>query len=191
MAKKYSEMVIEGNATVTKAFVMGFVLGGKHGGEYYFNKDEGISREALLKWFKELVRTFDYLTCVVMEQSLAEKVRAALEHDHDLPLNFHSEKKIQGASFEFKYEVYSKPFGLKIKKLFKGLPKELVLKGYEPEEKEVPEAAGPEGYAPEHSYQLEASGQIEGSFEKVIELYRRLKEEPLVTTEKIKLEYED
>ena len=93
-----------------------------------------------------------------------------LEKDQNYKIS--AENIVKSASFKFYYQAFNKDDGANLKEYFEGLPKSLTIKDYSPKEEIYEDSKGVEVYAPLHSYQITASGVVQGPFLDVLKAHQ-------------------
>ena len=193
MAKKFSEIVIEGPFVLVKGFLTGFLYGGDSEFNYFFHKREGIRRETLGEFLKE-VFDFENFVHVCIESRVIDKLSAAVQKSNPkIGLKIKSVKEISSASFDFRYEIFNKELSDKAAALFDNLPAGVKTENYKPVVTIRNDAVGIEGYAPEHAFIATGSGKVNGEFDSVMDCFLKIKKSDLdevITCGEIKLIFE-
>ncbi len=197
MKKKYYEIVFEGHYRAIYGLLEGFLLASNKDWDFYFSKKYGIHQETLAEVILEWITMKARLHHVVMDGEFYNAFESAIrncdkcKNSKFVHLKYiRSAKEIQNASFKFKAVTYGRKYGTEIKAIINNLPKECTLHEYNPIEKDRGEVGkGIEMYAPEHDYEFEASGRIDGDVKQVIELRKQFDDHPLIEVENIILEF--
>ena len=98
-----------------------------------------------------------------------------------------STRYIRSARLAFDFTAYGKRYGVQILNLIDEMPAGLRLKGFKKQETLDPGAAGIEGRASVHDYEISGKGEINGPIDLLIGYHHRLAEHPLIKLDKIKL----
>ncbi len=193
MARKFSEIVIEGPFMLVKGFLLGFLSCKKPDGKYFFHRKANIRRETLKEFVKELFELENYVH-LCLEDDLIEPFKQSLElYTKVTGYGIQSVKPIKGAHFSFAAELFEKDLADNFKQILENLPEGVQLINYHPSEEIERDAKGIESYAPLHEYVFRAKGEIEGDFEGVIDVYMQIKRSDLsefVICSEIKLQTE-
>lgn len=198
MDRKYRALLIRGPYPLVRGFLAGFFAGRGIDGEVFFceqekievslEEEEGIAGK-LAEWigFRR-----DMATSLVVEDAVFESVLEAIDEEKgDLGLAVEASRTVRAASFEIRFETFSDEAGLEIKKLIDFHPKGVRLgDDFKMEEKRREEAAGVEGYAPEHDYELKGAGIVEGDVASIVHFRKMAIDNPLIHCETIKLTLE-
>lgn len=193
MNRLFYEIVIEGPFMLVKGFVTGFLAGIKPDGKYFFHRKEGIRRDTLSGFLKELFELDNYVH-LCLEGELIEPFKQAVQQNKEKTgMKIKSTKKIKSASFTFAYEFFNEALALKAKELLSQLPEGVELINYSPYEKKDEAARGVEAYAPLHDFTSRAKGTFQGAFEGIMKLYldiKRSKFSESVICDDVRLELE-
>ena len=186
------ELVIEGHEEFVKGFVRGIVTGSKSNARVLFNKEHDINRTTLGEKIKGFFDAPGVHTHLVVDETTVALIEDVLRSEGEkLNLKIVSKNAIASASFKFKYNAYAEDYGTMLKGIFENLPEGVsVSDDYAPEEEIHPESEGAEAYAPEHDYIIKANGTVSGNLDALLELYTKCLKEPLISIEKIELEFE-
>jgi len=192
MSENQFEIVIEGHVDFVKGLLRGIAAGAKSSSRVLFNNEHNISRTTITERIKEFFDASSTHTHVVLDDSLVKLIEEVIsEAGEKLEVSIVSKLKVISASFTFKYSAYAENHGKIVKGIFEELSEGISLSSdYDPKESIHPEAKGPEGYAPEHDYEIHAKGSVSGNFNEIMKLYERCGDEELINTEKIELEFE-
>jgi hypothetical protein len=186
MAAVYYELLVKGNEDKIFAYLSGY-LAGKKIKEGVIFCDECPFR---IHELRELIRYHGEIAHIVCRAGLKHTILSALRSAPTAySFEVKRERKISGASFEFKFETFSKKVAGGLKRTFSQIPSGLKLPGFEPKETIDPRAAGIEMYAPAHDYRYSGKGKITGDVETILDFYRRLSRSEFIQMEEIELEY--
>jgi len=186
MAAVYFEFIIKGDDEKLCAYLDGFFCGRGVREGYFLSKDHPVHLH-VLKEFLEFRGQVVHLICASKLRTIVQAaVRVA-------PPKYGFEIKrvaqIHKASFRFKFETANRAEAGKIKRILSGRPAGVALVDYEPSEVTIPEAEGPEAYAPLHRYTFGGQGLIEGDVGNVIRARRRLSANDFIRCEDVQLHY--
>jgi hypothetical protein len=181
MATHYRELVIKGDA---ERFIDGFMAAKKIKSGVIVARRHPIQTRHL----KEIL-TFrgDYAHVIVdarHHRTLVDAVREAKDAGFEMV----SDTEITGAHFAFKFRVFNRDAGAKLKEALGSLPSGLSLTDYKPRETIDPSAHGVEMYSPVHEYTFEGKGTLRGDIEKLLDVRQRLSEHSAVEMKDIELE---
>ena len=186
MAAVYYELLVKGNEDKLFAYLNGYLAGKKIKQGVIFCDECPFNIHEL----RELIRYHGEVSHVVCRAGLRQTVLSALRSSPaTYSFEVKKDRKITKASFEFKFETFSKKVAGGLKRTFTQMPAGLKLIDFEPEEKIDPDAAGIERYAPAHDYRFEGSGAVSGNVEMLLDFHRRLSQSDFVELEEIVLEY--
>ncbi|MFB3926077.1 MAG: hypothetical protein ACE14T_08480 [Syntrophales bacterium] len=189
MESKYYELVLEGRYELIKGFVLGYLEGKGIEGEAVFEQEHHIQSRGRLKQILRLLAVEDQARILIGE-NLGRLLRDVLEKTgRRLDIRIVSFREISTAWFTFRYQAFSRQFGDELKGLFANLPENVKLTDYELKENIRREAKGIEAYAPEHEYEIKASGKIAGPAGPVIDFYDRAEHYPLIELDEIILQF--
>lgn len=190
MTSRYCELVIHGPGGLTRGFLTGFARGRGHEEPLFDAEAEGFDCSTLGERLHDLVRPSAQRLHLVAPTGLVpilrEAVAAAQAEDWDVEIA--RATAIGGARFAFRFSIYSREEGGRLQEQLANLPEGLQLaESTAIEEKVHPEATGIEMYSPVHEYTLTGNGGIEGDVAAIVELYRDLRDEPLVQADHLAL----
>ncbi|MBN1826661.1 MAG: hypothetical protein JW958_10365 [Candidatus Eisenbacteria bacterium] len=195
MADAYRVLLVQGPYPLVRGFISGFLTGKGIGGRVHYCEKEklhvDVGDEGFTDRLKEWIGLKDFLaTPVVIDESLhGPLVEAFHSSRHDLSLSVKVDVPVTGASFRVDFRVYSPEMGAQVKAMVENPPAGLSLDDdFRLEEKKHEDAAGVEAYAPEHAYELHGEGTIHGELEALIAFRDRIRENPLVHCEPIRIE---
>ena len=183
-------LVIQGKEKVARGFVEGLMVGANAYGSIYFIDDLEVDSRHLLDWFKHLLSSkHEYISMIVEDHLLDLITKGVEDQAQDLNLSVVAAKKVTSASFEFSFECFSKEHGAAIKKLLEELPEDVVmLPDTQFKTLHHPDAQGLEMYSPIHEFEYSGKGTLQGKVKKVVEIYRKASEEPLIKLEKLQFQ---
>ena len=191
MTKRFHELVIEAPYPEVRAFLAGYFVDRKVGGELIFSRDAGIKRKTLGDRLREILGGHGPLTHVVVDADLVDSVKQALGNaPENLKLEIVSDRVVTEACFDFSFQAYARLYAEEIRDALAGLSPGVRLENYDSEENFDPDAEGPEAYAPAHDYSFSGEGRAVGPLPGVLDLHRRLGELSLVKTGYIDLSFE-
>jgi hypothetical protein len=186
----FRELVVKGSHDQVKAFLAGCFLEGFPADRLLLNRDEGIAEESLAERLVEMLGLHPDVTHLVVEESLAGRVREALRQGGGpLGLELVEDRPVAGAAFEFSFRAYTPGHAAEIRRLFADLPPGLRLEGFHTDEDVHPEDAGTEVYTPAHDYCFTGRGRAAGDLVAVVAFRRRLEPQDLIRTETIRLAF--
>lgn len=192
MAKTFYEVVMEGHYNFIYGMLEGFKLAVGKKFIYYFSHQVNVKMVTLSEVIKEWFTLKTKLHHVFMEEKSWSRFKSAVNRQPEgAVINencIKSVKVIINASFEFKFECYSKKYGDQIKSLLKSIPRTVKLVDYKPKEKIHLNAKGIELYTPDHDYIFEGDGSLVGDIDTIIRLNKKFKEHPLIDVTSIVLE---
>ena len=193
MMKKYYEVVLEGSFEIMKGFVIGFLEGRGIQGEAVFGEEHHVENESMFGQLMRLIGRKGDQAHLIIGSGFHELLSKAIERrKEELDLKVVSVREIGDAHFEFRFKAFTRELGAELKARFDSLPEGLTMgKGYEAQEKSVPEGKGVEAYAPLHEYELRAKGEIHGSIKAAIDFYGEIEHHDMVELGNIRLEYVD
>lgn len=189
MNKTFVELIIEGPDDFTRGFVTGFVAARGPKAEVVFDDEAGLADDGLLQKVKEALHLSREVTHCIVDEQTAVLVREAIGAAEEARLSIHSDRVITGGSFAYEFEVFNRDNGAKFLRRVSDLPQGVTLEEHEQEIKEVPEAHGPELFAPEHEYTLVGKGRAVGPIDKIIWLYKEFDSISQVHVESIHVRY--
>jgi len=194
MSTAYHEMVIEGAKGRTYGFVEGYLVASEMTEPIFNAEKEGFDCESLRERLRELLHLSEEVIHLLVPEPMVAVVQAAVTAagERDLEVTIHSTRPISGARFGFQLNIFSREHAAKIRSIFENPPPGARLSA-ETEFEEIvrPDAKGVEAYAPEHHYELKASGTVEGDLAGVVTLHRQCRQEELVTLESLTLDFPD
>lgn len=186
MAGVYYELLVKGNEDKMFAYLNGYLTAKKIKEGVIFCDECPFNIHEL----RELIRYHGEVAHIACRAGLRQTVLSALRSaPAAYSFEVKKERKISKASFEFKFETFSKKVAGGLKRMFAQMPTGLKLSEYEPEEKIDPDAAGIERYAPAHDYRFAGKGKVTGNAETLLDFHRRLSQSDFIKLEKIELEY--
>ncbi len=176
MKKTFSELVIKGNFTLVKGFLMGLICGIAPDTAYFFYRKKGtIRRDTLLGLMKEFLEVEDYVY-LCLEDSVIEDFGKAVElAKPKIGISIKEIKKIKSAEFSFSFEIFNEELANKCKEVFSHPPESIQFVDFKPEEK-IDRDAPSVGYSSEmHPYSYKGKGTARGDFSDVVELFLKCK----------------
>ena len=186
MAAVYFEFIIKGCDEKLCAYLDGFFCGRGVREGYFLTKDHPVHVH-VLKEFLEFRGEVVHLICASKLRTMVKAAVRAASPKYDFEIM--RIDKIRKASFHFKFETASRAEAGKIKRLLSGRPAGVKLVDYEPSEITIPEAEGPEAYAPLHRYTFGGQGLIEGDVGNVLRARERLSANDFIRCEDVQIHY--
>ncbi len=166
---EYREVVFQGSKMAVSGFLNGYKLGKGWATDFFFiSSDHHIKAESRGHRLMEALKLEKELTHVVILDSRTEAIVTAVRGAKELGLKVMANKPVKKASFDYKYGTANRRSGGVIKKRFEQMPAELKLVNAREKEVLHPESMGPEGYAPEHDYEVTGHGGVEGPIDQLI-----------------------
>ncbi len=166
MAGVNYEFIIKSREDVTTAFVRGFMVGRGIRDGIYLSHEHKVHESYL----RELLRYNRNAVHVITQARYRATLESALKRAHDsgCSLELIETRKLRRSSFEFKFEVFNKSIGTKIRRLMNNPGAGVRLVDYEDEIIVDPKAKGVEVYSPVHDYEFKGHGRVEGEFSRVM-----------------------
>jgi hypothetical protein len=128
---------------------------------------------------------------VVVEAELASQLHEAMRPWAELPMRLRERRRVRGAAFDFRFEVFGRDEAAAVRRIFEELPEGVrVSAEYAPEEKLDPSASGTEMYAPAHAYACRAHGSVGGRLRGVLAVHERCRQHERVRAAPIQLQLE-
>ena len=183
MATVYHEIVFGGDQTLLKGFIRGFELGRSLKGGFWLGADHPVDTGRLKR--RPLRGKYVHAVCT---SAVRKSIMDALSKAPDCGFEILSDKRIVRASFDFKFDTFSREIAALIKDILMTLPAGLQVLAYKPKETVDKKARGVELYSPAHDYRFEGKGRIEGDFERILAVRARLKAIEVARTGKIHLD---
>lgn len=185
--------VLEGS----EDWLRGFVAGWAHGAglqpqeldlRIIWAKDRSIHTQSLVESLFGSLR-LGASNHVLVRRDTADALSKALE-PHVESIRLRSRIPVQGARFDFSFEIFSREEAIEVRRIFDNLPQGVRLSSdYEPEEETRSEdRPGPEMYAPVHDYVFRARGTAAGTVEGVLQLYLRTRQHERIHAKHVELE---
>jgi len=167
------ELVIEGAAKATRAFVIGFAAGREAPEAVFVGDDLALEPESLGARLRDLFTAGSHHLFLVPE-GLAAPLEAAIRAcGGDVGLRLERRGAIDSVGFTFRVEAYSPDVAADIRAgLITARPPDARIERLSENEERHPEAHGAEPFAPLHEYIYRASGRIVGPPDAVIHMYR-------------------
>jgi hypothetical protein len=186
MAAVYYELLVKGNEDKIFAYLNGYLTGKKIKQGVIFCEECPFRIHEL----RELIRYHGDVAHIICRAGLRQTVLSAIRSaPAAYSFEVKKDRKITSASFEFKFETFSKKVAGGLKRMFTQLPAGLKLIDFQPEETIDPDAKGIERYAPAHEYQYSGEGMVAGNVETLLDFHCRLSQSDFVELEEIVLEY--
>lgn len=186
----YREMVFVGSLPVVRAFLAGLRLGRRWAGGVLFAEEIGVASESRGHRLLERLRLERELTHVLVEERYARAVTAAARAaPPEVGIALRLDRRVQGASFEYRFEVYNRTIAVRIRRLLAQRPAALTVEDSEEREEAHPEDRGTEVYTPTHDYVCAGHGTIRGSFADTLQYRSRLAMSEWLTLEKVRLQF--
>ena len=184
----FYEVIFQGRPKVVRSFLAGLVLGAGGKGRVFYHFDAGIEHEGKVESLAELVG-LKPSDCHAVVDAATGKLLKRLQDGitASTGLTISSCRHIRTAQLPFKFKVYAAQYQREITDLVRNLPPGLNLVDFVHDEKIDPSAAGPEAYAPVHDYEACGEGKIVGRVDLLIELRKKLNQQPLVEEGQIEL----
>lgn len=190
--KAYYDVVIEGSEEHVRGFIEGLASCQNLGENAIIVPEDHIGKWTTLDYVKKILQLKENAVHLIVEKSLLTALTAAISSgNRPAHLNVLSVKSIRGASFDFSLKAFSRDIAEKIKQRVSNLPEGVQVKFSKWDEEERPEDEEIEAYAPEHKYELHASGHMQGPPEEVIGLYEKMEANEMFELAHIQLEYGD
>jgi len=188
--KTYYDLVIEGPQDMIKGFIAGFIKGSRLEGEAVIVPEENIEQRSGLEHILRIMRLKESQSHLVAEQGLFTAIMEAVSSEREkIALRVVSYAQIVSAFFDFTLKAFSRQTADDIRKMLADIPDGVEIEYSNWLEEIRPEAKGPEAYAPEHEYELHASGRVKGNPAGIFELYERLESNELIELGLIRLEH--
>jgi len=159
------ELVIEGADKTVAGFVRGLFIGARSTDWPVVSAEHGVETETLAETLKGWVGLSDPLAHVIVTTAGFELVKQALADPRCAGLELRQAQVVTGASFEFRFEVFSEEAAAVVRATFSRLPPGVVLEDYaEKEKRHGAEAEGVELYSSVHHYTFSGKGRVRGPF---------------------------
>ena len=190
MSKDFVEMVISAPFILVKGFLMGLIEGSGEKPIYFFSKRTGIRTETLGSAFKEWLG-FENIVHLCLEKKFSNRLEDAIKNTYEkLGMEVKSVQHIESAGFDFKAHFFKKDEADDFQAYLDALPKGVYLDGFKENEYQDKDHDGEGGaYAPSHAYEYTANGRVVGDFEGVVEVFLKYKDDILVETDEVKLNF--
>jgi len=190
MSKEFVEMVISAPFILVKGFLMGLIEGSGEQPIYFFSKRTGIRTETLGSAVKEWLG-FENIVHLCLEKKFSKRLGDGIAHTHEtLGMEVKSVQRIESAGFDFKAHFFKKDEADPFQGYLDALPKGVYLDGFKENEYQDKDHEGEAGaYAPSHAYEYSASGRVVGDFAGVVEVFLKYKDDILVETDEVKLNF--
>lgn len=185
-------LVIKGPESATKAFIEGLVVGADAYGAVYFIDDLNVESADLLEWIKGLIgQKAESVSILADEPLLAVITKGIDDQAQDLDIALVATRKVIEAMFEFQFVCFSTEHAETIRALLETPPDQVFASEKNKfETKHDPSAEGVELYSPAHHFEYRGEGILHGKTRKVIEIYQKAKNEPLIKLSKLRFDFE-
>lgn len=188
--KTYYDLVLEGPEEVIKGFVAGFIKGSGLEGEAVIISEEHIGKRSGLEQILRAMRLKESESHLVVDQRLFTAIMDAVSTEKQkIPIKIISYTEIVSACFDFVMKAFSRQTADEIKKNLTDIKDGVTVEYSKWHEEVRPDAKDKEAYAPEHEYELHASGRVNGTPAHVFALYERLEAIELIDLEPIQLQH--
>jgi len=175
-----------------KGFIAGFIKGSRLEGEAVIVPEENIEQRSGLEHILRIMRLKESQSHLVAEQGLFTAIMEAVSSEREkIALRVVSYAQIVSAFFDFTLKAFSRQTADDIRKMLADIPDGVEIDYSNWLEEVRPEAKGTEAYAPEHEYELHASGRVKGTPAGIFELYERLESNELIELGLIQMERGD
>jgi hypothetical protein len=183
MGRAHVEVVVEGPRGRARGFVEGYLTGRGVGARLLDAEEEGFGRDTLREQLREFLHPRAEVLHLLVPAEALDPVREAVDAaaSAGVPVAIRRVLQVVGASFEFSFSAFSREHGRRLVSLVESLPREVrVLRDAPFEERVDPTARGIEAYSPVHEYEIRGKGTVEGDFEGVLAVRRRMCEESAI-----------
>jgi hypothetical protein len=180
---RYYELVIDGPRGWGAGFLQGFILGGGAGEPPIDAEAEGFEVETLREQIHEILVPSAATLHLLVPADLVPRVRRAVRAAASLgrAMAVRRERVVEKACFRFEFCIFSPEHASRLRRRLEHLPPGARLSaGSGFTEVRDPDARGVEMYAPVHQYEMRGEGEVEGSLEAVLPIYRLCRDEELV-----------
>lgn len=181
----YYEYIIKGDDQELCAYLDGFLRGKGVKTGFFFTRDYPFRRLHI----KEMIKYHGEVGHVICRATLRPLIQTAVRQAKDMKLEIVEEKKIKKCCFSFKFDTANRGVAGTIKRAVGRLPAGAALADYDPEEIEDPDAKGPEGYAPLHSYVFKGRGIVEGTVAGVLKSHAKFLGHEFIDCEDIEIHH--
>jgi hypothetical protein len=191
MARDFTELYVEGDHSVVRGFVAGFLGGSCVDAPVLVNSDHGIVDDGFARQMAERIHLVETVTHLIVAEGVRETfINALQQHGAKLGLKLCGEFAIARARVKFAWEVYAPNEAVKIRRLFENeRPAAVELTGYDPVEIVNNNAGDPGMYTPVHSFTVKASGTAQGPPDAIVGWVAMLEENDFIQLDRIELEY--
>lgn len=176
MAKAFSELVITGNFTLVKGFLLGFLCARKSTAKYFFHRKAGtIRRDSFTGLIKELM-DFQSDVYLCLENSEVSDFKYAIEQACPrIGLSIKQIREIKSSEFKFDFELFNPDDGRECKKILDEAQQVVEIENFEPEE--IWNRGIDLGYRHEgaHVYTYKGKGIVRGDVDNVIDVFLKCK----------------
>lgn len=174
MSTVYTELVIKAPFLLVKGFLLGYLQGQNTTFPYFFHRKAGIRRETLGDLVRELLDLDCHTHLCVPEEKLPEFVAALGNVQEVIPMTVESQRRIKSAHSHFSFHLYDENMSAACKDVFHRLPEGVHLEKFNPVESRE-DLARITDYGKINPYAFEASGEVVGDFDGVMQMYLAIK----------------
>jgi len=172
--REWQELVFEGPVHAMRALIVGFEAGRGEPPASVFAADIDLEPEAFGERLKALFTGGSHHVVFVPGTLAAPLAAAIAAHGAPLGLRLERRRVVESAIFPFRIEAFSRDEATKLRALIvESVPAGARIDDLSEQEEKHPDARGPEPFAPLHAYTYRASGHVEGTFDAVIEIWKR------------------
>ncbi len=188
--KTYYDLVLEGPEDVIKSFVEGFIKGSGLEGEAVIIPEGHIEKRSGLGQILKIIHLKESESHLVAEQRLFTAITEAVKTEKEkIAIKVVSYTQIISASFDFSFKAFSLQTAEEIKRALKDIPEDVKLEYSKWQEEIRPDAKEKEAYAPEHDYELHASGRVQGNPAHIFAFHERLEAIEMIEAGPIRLNH--
>jgi FtsZ-binding cell division protein ZapB len=188
--KTYYDLVLEGPEEVIMGFVAGFIKGRGLEGEAVIIPEGHIEKRSGLGQILKLMHLKESESHLVAEQRLCTAIREAVNSEKEkIAIKVVSYTEIISASFDFTLKAFSHRTAEEIKRALEDVPDDVKLEYSKWQEEIRPDAREKEAYAPEHDYELHASGFVQGNPALIFTLHEKLEAIEMIEAGPIRLHH--
>lgn len=193
MEKTFSELIIKGNFTLVKGFLVGYLCGAAPDAVYFFHRKKGvIRRDTLMGLVKGFLEVEDVVYLCLEDGAVEGFKKAVAAAEEKIGISIVECNKIKDAEFPFSFEVYSKEMADECREIFSNPPDVIKISDFAPVEL-VDEKVSPIGYHSEkHPYRYGGKGTVKGDFYGIVDLFLKCKRSncsQFIECDEIKLNY--
>ena len=178
MNTTFSELVITGNFTLVKGFLMGFLCARNVDAKYFFHHKSGsIRRDTFTGLIRQLLE-FESDVYMCLETSEVQDFKAAVEKAYPkIGLTIKQIREIKDAEFDCELEIFNEEDGRMCRNIFEKARENVNLDNFK-EEEIFDKMAANSPLHRAHAYTYMGKGKVRGDFENVVETFLRLKRSP-------------